>query len=67
MRAMQSAATGGHFLKPFAKIMLALAREREKQFKEAAVLLADLAKEFPENPHFSEELAIAEKAAGENK
>lgn len=67
MQQLQSAATGGHFLKPFAKIMLALAREREKQFKEAAVLLADLAKEFPENPHFSAELAIAEKAAGENK
>jgi hypothetical protein len=61
---MQSAASGGHFLKPFAKIMLALAHEREHQYREASVLLAELHKEFPENPHFGAEMAIAEKAAG---
>ncbi|HUJ81984.1 MAG TPA: hypothetical protein VLW83_08875 [Candidatus Acidoferrales bacterium] len=61
---MQSAASGGHFLRPFAKIMLALAYEREHQYREAGMLLAELHKEFPENPHFSAEMAIAEKAAG---
>jgi tetratricopeptide (TPR) repeat protein len=61
---MQSAASGGHFLRPFAKIMLALAYEREHQYREAGALLAELHKEFPENPHFSAEMAIAEKAAG---
>jgi hypothetical protein len=62
---MQSAASGGHFLKPFAKIMLALAHEREHQYREASVLLAELHKEFPENPHFGAEMALAEKAAGD--
>jgi tetratricopeptide (TPR) repeat protein len=61
---MQSAASGGHFLRPFAKIMLALAYEREHQYREAGALLAELHKEFPENPHFGAEMAIAEKAAG---
>jgi hypothetical protein len=61
---MQSAASGGHFLRPFAKIMLALAHEREHQYREASALLAELHKEFPENPHFGAEMAIAEKAAG---
>ncbi|MGB9336039.1 MAG: hypothetical protein WCB14_13605 [Candidatus Acidiferrales bacterium] len=61
---MHSAASGGHFLRPFAKIMLALAYEREHQYKEAGALLAELHKEFPENPHFGAEMAIAEKAAG---
>lgn len=65
MQQLQSAADGGHYLRPFARIMLALAREREHQYKEAGVLLAELTKEFPENPHFSAELAIAEKAAGD--
>jgi hypothetical protein len=65
MQQMRSAATGGHFLRPFAKIMLALAHEREHQYKEAGTLLAELQKEFPENPHFAAELAIAEKAAGD--
>jgi len=64
MEELQSAASGGHFLRPFAKIMLALAHEREHQYKEAAVLLAELHKEFPENPHFKAEMEIAEKAAG---
>jgi hypothetical protein len=65
MEELQSAASGGHFLRPFAKIMLALAHEREHQYKEAAVLLAELHKEFPENPHFKAEMEIAEKAAGD--
>ena len=61
---MRSAASGGHFLRPFAKIMLALAHEREHQYKQAGELLAELHKEFPENPHFGAEMVLAEKAAG---
>lgn len=61
---LQQAATGGHYLRPFAKIMLALASEREHQFARAADLLAQLVQEFPDNPHFSQELTIAQKAAG---
>jgi hypothetical protein len=60
---LQQAATGGHYLRPFAKIMLALASEREHQFARAAGLLAELVQEFPDNPHFSKELAIAQRTA----
>lgn len=41
---------GGLYLKPFAKIMLALAARREKQNKLAQKLLHELAEEFPESP-----------------
>jgi hypothetical protein len=64
MTQLEQAATGGHYLRPFAKIMLALASEREHQFRRAADLLDQLVHQFPENPHFSQELAIAQKAAG---
>jgi len=59
---MQSAAANGHYLRPFAKIMLALADEREHRYDRARDLLAELAEEFPENPHFADELAIANRA-----
>jgi len=58
MQQLQSAAEQGHYLKPYAKIVLALALEREKQNARARVLLVDLAKEFPENPLFAHELAL---------
>jgi hypothetical protein len=60
---LQQAATGGHYLRPFAKVMLALASEREHQFTRAADLLAELVHEYPDNPHFSAELGIAQRAA----
>jgi hypothetical protein len=58
---MQNAATGGHYLQPFAKVMLALAYEREHHFDLAAALLDDLTHSFPDNPHFAEEYAIAQR------
>lgn len=63
---MQLAANGGHYLRPFAKIMLALAYEREHHFDLARNLLADLVNEYPENPRFADELAIAQRVAGRN-
>jgi hypothetical protein len=57
---MQMAAENGHYLKPFAKILLALGYEREHQFDRARVLLADLTAQFPENPLFAHELALIE-------
>jgi tetratricopeptide (TPR) repeat protein len=63
MSQLQQAAQGGHYLRPFAKIMLALASEREHQFTRAADLLSQLVQEFPENPHFSKELTIAQHSA----
>jgi hypothetical protein len=61
MDQMGSAADHGHYLKPFAKVMLALAYEREKKPALARVLLAELAVEFPTNAVFARELTIIEK------
>ena len=55
---MQRAADHGKYLQPFAKIMLALALEREHQMDRARVLLEDLSREFPSNPIFVHELAL---------
>jgi hypothetical protein len=58
---MQSAAEHGHYLQPFAKILLALAYEREHQSQRAQPLLAALRLEFPSNPIFARELLLIEK------
>lgn len=50
---------GGLYLKPFAKIMLALAARREKQNKLAQKLLHELAEEFPESTLYPIEYAKA--------
>jgi hypothetical protein len=63
---MQLAAEQGHYLKPFAKIFLALAFEREHQPERARALLADLATEFPANPLFEHELALVTHAPAPN-
>jgi hypothetical protein len=55
---MKSAADGGHYFKPFAKILLALAYEREHQKERAQPLLAELSAQFPANPIFARELAL---------
>jgi hypothetical protein len=54
---LEMAAVSGHYLRPFAKIMLALAALREKKKEVARIQLADLVAEFPENPFFAGELA----------
>jgi hypothetical protein len=55
---LQKAASGGHHIQPFAKILLALALLREKQPDRARVLLQELATEFPQNHLFTKELAL---------
>jgi hypothetical protein len=60
MQQMQSAAEHGHYLQPFAKILLALAYEREHQVERAHPLLAALSAQFPANPIFTHELALIE-------
>src|SRR5438445_2857865 len=45
----------GRYLKPFAKILLALAARRQKQDDLARKLLRELSEEFPESPLRSEE------------
>lgn len=59
---LQMAAEGGHYLKPYAKILLALAYEREHRFDRAQPLLDELSREFPENPIFAQELRLAEES-----
>jgi hypothetical protein len=58
MDQLQTAAAQGNYLRPFAKILLALAAEREHQDARAHTLLTELNKEFPENPLFAHELAL---------
>lgn len=59
---MEQAAEHGHYLKPFAKILLALGYEREHQKDRARVLLTELTAQFPENPIFAHELALIDDA-----
>jgi tetratricopeptide (TPR) repeat protein len=57
MKQLELAAANGHYLKPFAKLMLALAALREKQNDLARTQLEQLVAEFPNNPKFAHELA----------
>jgi hypothetical protein len=59
MEQMQNAADNGRYLKPFAKILLALAARREKQNELAQKLLKDLTDEFPSSQLFAAEYAKA--------
>jgi tetratricopeptide (TPR) repeat protein len=53
---LEIAADHGHFLRAFAKILLALAALREKKPEVARAQLNELVAEFPENPLFASEL-----------
>jgi hypothetical protein len=54
----------GHYLKPFGKILLAIAYLRDKKPRLARDLLADLSREYPSNPLFRKELARMESLVG---
>jgi tetratricopeptide (TPR) repeat protein len=54
---IEIAADRGRYLKPFAKILLALAALREKKPEVARTQLHELVVEFPENPLFASEMA----------
>jgi len=56
MEQLEKTAEQGHYLRPFAKILLALAAIREKQLDLAHRELVDLVQEFPDNPLFAREL-----------
>jgi len=47
----------GHYLAPFARLLLAVAALREHQKDQARDILAELSKEYPRNPLYREELA----------
>jgi hypothetical protein len=61
MEQLEVAAERGHYLRPLAKALLALAAEREDQPDRARTLFEELAREFPANPIFARELALAQK------
>jgi len=57
MKELATTAAQGNYLRPFAKILLALAALREKRLDLARTELAELAAEFPNNPLFAHELS----------
>jgi len=57
IRQLEIAAGHGHYLRPFAKILLALVALREKKPEVARAQLSELDAEFPGNPIFATELA----------
>lgn len=54
---LQTTAEHGHYLAPFARILLAIAYVREKNKAQALELLAELKREFPGNTLFPREIA----------
>jgi len=59
MQQVTKTAENGHYLKPFAKILLSLSARREKQDAIAQKYLKELSEEFPNNPLYSAEYAKA--------
>jgi hypothetical protein len=57
LQQLEIAAAKGHYLRPFAKILLALAALRERKKDMAREQFKELVVEFPENPLFANELA----------
>jgi hypothetical protein len=53
---LRTVAEKGHFLKPYAKVLLAIAALRQGDKQQAKDLLASLAQEFPNNDLFKAEL-----------
>jgi len=64
IRQLEIAAARGRYLRPFAKIMLALAALREKKTEIARMHLEELVAEFPGNPLFGGELARLNAVSG---
>ena len=54
---LKLAAEKGHFLAPFARLLLAVAALREKDVNHARDILERLAREYPRNPLYTQELA----------
>jgi hypothetical protein len=64
MEQVAKTAENGRYLKPFAKIILALAARRERQNALAQKLLRELNEQYPENALFASEYAKAMSLAG---
>ena len=61
---LKIAAARGRYLRPFAKIILAMAAWREKNVVLARTQLEELVTEFPQNPLFAEELSKLDAIPG---
>lgn len=59
---LQTTAAKGHLLAPFARLLLAIAYVREKDYPHARELLIALQKDFPGNTLFGRELARLDKS-----
>lgn len=57
IRTLELTAQKGHYLMPFAQLLLAVAALRDKDFNRARELLRNLAQEFPNNGLYQKELA----------
>jgi hypothetical protein len=62
MRQLTITAGHGYYLRPYAKILLALAALRENQQGLARAQFEELVAEFPSNPLFARELSLLNKA-----
>lgn len=58
---LELTAQRGHYLAPFARILLAIAYVREKDRAHAREVLASLKEDFPNNPLFGKEMARLEQ------
>ena len=57
IRKVRLAAEGGRYLRPFARLLLAVAALRDRDKKTAMDILEDLSRQFPMNKLYAEELA----------
>ena len=64
---LQLTAERGHYLAPFARILLAIAYVREKDKARARELLVSLRNEFPQNPLFTQEIARLDTQISSNR
>jgi len=60
---LKLAAQKGHFLAPFARLLLAVAALRDKDVNHARDILENLAREYPRNPLYTQELARMQSLA----
>ena len=62
MHEVEITAAHGHYLAPFARLLLAIAYLRQNDQTRARELLAGLRDQFPANPLFSREIARIDQA-----
>jgi hypothetical protein len=61
IRKVRLAAEDGRYLRPFARLLLAVAALRDNDVHTAGAILEDLSKQYPHNRLYAEELARLRK------